>query len=136
MEWYLKVLKNYAGFDGRARRKEYWMFVLINFIISIVLYAIMIGGATSGSAALASIGSVLYGVYALGVLIPSLAVGVRRLHDIGKSGWMILVGLIPFVGIIWLIVLLATDSTPGSNEYGPNPKEVGNEEASAHLVES
>ncbi|MFT5479942.1 MAG: uncharacterized membrane protein YhaH (DUF805 family) [bacterium] len=137
MKWYLMVLKNYAGFDGRARRKEYWMFVLINFIFTIVLYGIMMGGAASESAALASIGGALYGIYALGIFIPSLAVAVRRLHDVGKSGWMILIALIPLVGGIWLLVLLATDSQNGANEYGVNPKGLGNdEEVADHLVES
>ena len=115
MEWYLKVLKQYADFNGRARRKEYWMFVLFNVIASIILGAI--DGAVGSYGALA-------GLYGLAVLIPSLAVGVRRLHDIGKSGWMLLVAFIPVIGFIWLLVLLIMDGTPGENQYGANPKEV------------
>ena len=120
MNWYLKVLKQYADFNGRARRKEYWMFILFNMIFSIVamildnILGIAIGGIGYG---------LLYGLYVLAVLIPSIAVAVRRLHDIGKSGWMILISLIPLIGAIWLLVLLVTDSNSGENEYGPNPKE-------------
>lgn len=70
---------------------------------------------------------IFYGLYSLALLIPGLAVRVRRLHDIGKSGWMILVGLIPLIGAIWLIVLYATEGTPGENQYGPNPKVIETE---------
>lgn len=115
MNWYLKVIKQYADFKGRARRKEFWMFTLINLIISTVLNAIDM-----------SLGTIILGlIYSLFVLIPGIAVGARRLHDIGKSGWMLLVALIPVIGAIWLIVLFVQDSQPGSNEYGPNPKEIG-----------
>ncbi len=119
MNYYLDVLKKYAEFTGRARRKEYWMFVLFNIIISIVLGRIDAMLGTVNSLGVGYIG----GLYSLVVFIPGIAVGVRRLHDIGKSGWMLLVAFIPIVGVIWLIVLLATDSTPGENQYGPNPKE-------------
>ena len=121
MNWYLKVLKQYADFNGRARRKEYWMFVLFNIIFAIVAVILdnILGIAIEG------IGyGPLYGLYTLAVLIPGLAVAVRRLHDIGKSGWMILIALIPLVGGIWLLVLLVTDSNPGENQYGQNPKEI------------
>ncbi|MBT3819593.1 MAG: DUF805 domain-containing protein, partial [Lentimicrobiaceae bacterium] len=87
MNWYLAVLKNYAGFSGRARRKEYWMFTLFNIIFAIVA---MILDNVLGIA-MAEIGyGPLYGLYALAMLIPGLAVSVRRLHDVGKSGWMLL----------------------------------------------
>ena len=115
MEWYLKVMKQYADFNGRARRKEYWMFVLFNFIAAVILSAV--------DASVGSYGA-LAGIYSLVVLIPSIAVGVRRLHDTGKSGWMLLVSFIPVIGFIWLLVLLLMDSTPGENQYGANPKEV------------
>ncbi|WP_026473209.1 DUF805 domain-containing protein [Alkaliflexus imshenetskii] len=119
MEWYLQVLKKYADFDGRARRKEYWMFVLFNIIFTIVAMGLdNIVGTTIGILPY----GVIYILYSLVLLIPALAVTVRRLHDIGKSGWMILVGLIPFIGAIWLLVLMATDSNLGENQYGPNPK--------------
>ncbi|HKJ43372.1 MAG TPA: DUF805 domain-containing protein [Sunxiuqinia sp.] len=120
MNWYLKVLKQYADFSGRARRKEYWMFVLFNILFAIValildnLLGLTVGKLPYG---------VFYFLYSLVVLIPGLAVSVRRLHDIGKSGWMILISLIPIVGGIWLLILLVSDSKPGENEYGPNPKE-------------
>jgi len=121
MNWYLKVLKQYADFKGRARRKEYWMFILFNMIFGIVamildnILGIAIEGVGYGP---------LYGLYALAVFIPGLAVAVRRLHDVGKSGWMILVVLIPLIGAIWLLVLMVTDSNSGENQYGQNPKEV------------
>ena len=121
MKWYLAVLKNYAGFSGRARRKEYWMFVLFNMIFAFVAIFLdnILGIAMEG------IGyGPLYGLYLLAIIIPSLAVVVRRLHDIGKSGWMILISLIPLIGAIWLLVLLVTDSNAGDNQYGPNPKEI------------
>jgi len=114
MEWYLKVMKQYADFNGRARRKEYWMFVLFNIIASIILSIIDSAIGTYGA---------LTGLYSLVVLIPSLAVGVRRLHDSGKSGWMLLVAFIPVIGFIWLLILLITEGTPGENQYGANPKE-------------
>jgi uncharacterized membrane protein YhaH (DUF805 family) len=121
MKWYVMVLRKYAEFDGRARRMEYWMFSLFNFLFLMVALTLdNIVGST--------IGNLFYGlfylVYAFAVLLPGLAVMVRRLHDVGKSGWMFLVALIPLIGGIWLLVLLCTDSTPGENEYGPNPKEV------------
>lgn len=115
MNWYLKVLRQYADFSGRARRTEYWMFVLFNFIFGVVA-AIL--DASIGSWGLLSL------FYGLAVLIPGLAVVVRRLHDTGKSGWMILISLIPIIGAIWLFVLMVLDSDPGDNQYGPNPKEV------------
>jgi uncharacterized membrane protein YhaH (DUF805 family) len=121
MNWYLKVLKQYADFSGRARRKEYWMFVLFNTIFLIIATILdNVFGLTLGE----QIYGVLYFLYALVVLIPGLAVCVRRLHDVGKSGWMYLIVLIPIIGVIWIFVLCVTDSKPGENQYGPNPKEV------------
>lgn len=120
MSWYLKVLKNYAVFSGRARRKEYWMFVLFNLIF-FAIAAILdnIFGITFGNIFYGPI----YLLYSLAILIPSWAVAIRRLHDIGKSGWFILILLIPIIGPIWLLVLMCLDSQPGENKYGPNPKE-------------
>lgn len=120
MNWYLKVLKQYADFSGRARRKEYWMFALFNLIFIIVAMILdNVLGLTLGELPY----GVFYFLYALAVLIPGLAVSVRRLHDVGKSGWMILISLIPIVGGIWLLVLMLTDSNPGDNQYGANPKD-------------
>ena len=122
MNWYLAVLKNYAGFSGRARRKEYWMFALFNVIFAFVLGFIdgFVGGYYDPGIGIGILG----GLYSLAVLIPGLAVSVRRLHDVGKSGWMLLIALIPLIGAIWLLVLMVTDSDSGENQYGANPKEI------------
>jgi len=114
MNYYLSVLKKYAIFSGRSQRAEYWYFFLFNIIISIVLGII--------STVVGDDSSILGILYSLAVLIPGIAVSVRRLHDVGKSGWMLLIGLIPLIGAIWLLVLMVTDSNPGDNKYGPNPK--------------
>ena len=121
IDYYKSVLKNYANFDGRARRSEYWYYTLMNVIIVITL-EILLGVGAMVSSVLAIIVGLLLIVYAIGTLVPSISVMVRRLHDIGKSGWWYFIALIPLAGPIWLIVLLATDSQPGSNEYGINPK--------------
>ncbi|MGW0468814.1 DUF805 domain-containing protein [Streptomyces sp. NPDC003027] len=112
MNWYLDVLKKYAVFSGRARRKEFWMFTLFNVLISIVLSVI--------DAALGI--QLLSLIYTLAVLIPALAVSVRRLHDTGRSGWWILIGLVPLVGFIILIVFYASEGNQTENAHGPNPK--------------
>ena len=121
MNWYLKCLKQYADFRGRARRKEYWMFTLFNIIFAIV--AMLIDNVVGTASPELGYG-VFYILYVLAMFIPGLAVSVRRLHDVGKSGWMILIALIPLIGVIWLLVLMVTDSNPGENEYGQNPKDV------------
>lgn len=113
MNWYLAVLKKYAQFSGRARRTEYWMFVLFNIIISAVLGVIEGVIGTSGAIGL---------LYSLAVLIPALAVSVRRLHDTDRSGWWLLIALVPLFGAIVLIVFAAQEGKPGTNAYGPNPK--------------
>ncbi len=105
MKWYLKVLSNYANFNGRASRSEYWYFFLVNIIISIAL------GLVDAALGLRfGIGN----VYSLAVLVPSIAVGVRRMHDVDKSGWFI---LIP----IYNLILACTEGTKGPNQYGPDP---------------
>ncbi|MBT4518991.1 MAG: DUF805 domain-containing protein [Halieaceae bacterium] len=106
MDWYLKVLRNYIGFSGRAHRTEFWSFVLINLVISLVLQFVS-----------TDLGS----LYSLAVLIPSLAVGFRRLHDTGRSAWWWLIVLVPLVGWIVLIVFYCQDSE-GDNEYGAVPQ--------------
>jgi uncharacterized membrane protein YhaH (DUF805 family) len=113
MNWYVEALKKYAVFSGRSRRKEYWMFTLVNFVIAVVIGFIegLIGGP-------GFIGT----IYALAVLTPGLAVGIRRLHDTGRSAWWVLIGLVPLIGAIVLIIFLVQDSNPGENRYGPNPK--------------
>ena len=122
MNWYISVLKKYATFSGRARRTEYWMFTLFNILIYIAL-AILAGVLGSISETLGSIVALVYGLYGLGVLIPSLAVTVRRLQDTGRDWYWILVSLIPLVGGIILLIFTVQDSQPGENKFGPNPKE-------------
>ena len=107
--WKLVVLERYAKFDGRAGRPEFWWYALAGFIISIVLNLV---------SQVSDILIILPLVYGLAVLIPGIAVGIRRLHDTGKSGWFLLIGLIPCVGIIILIVFFATEGTRGPNQYG------------------
>ena len=116
MSWFIEALKKYAVFSGRARRKEYWMFALF---VGIIYAVLAIVAAASKTPAL----FVLLAVFYVGILLPALAVGVRRLHDIGRSGWWLLFGLVPLVGGITLLVFSCTDSQPGENKYGPNPKE-------------
>jgi len=121
MNWYLKVLKQYADFSGRARRREFWIFSIFNIIFIVIameldnILGLTVGGLSFG---------IIYFLYAIVLFIPSLAVSVRRMHDIDKSGWMLLIGFIPLIGAIWLIVLTLTDSKFGENKYGPNPKEI------------
>lgn len=115
MNYYIHVLKNYAVFTGRARRSEYWYFFLFNFIASFIL------GFIGGLLNVPAIGT----VYSLAVLIPGIAVGVRRMHDVGKSGWFLLIPIYNFV-------LAVTEGDRGENEYGPDPK--GGEEREAEIV--
>lgn len=124
MKWYLKVLKQYADFEGRARRKEYWMFFLINVLISMAIGFVsgFVGGA-SQDPSMASGLMIVPMLYSLAVFVPSIAVGVRRLHDTNRSGWWLLIGLVPLIGAIVLIVFFVQDSHPGDNQYGENPKE-------------
>ncbi len=119
MNWYTEVLKKYFVFEGRARRTEYWMFTLFNVIVCIVLMAI---DHALGTWRPDSRIGVLSGLYSLGVLLPSLGVTVRRLHDTDRSGWWILISLIPIIGGITMLVFMVLDGTPGPNRFGPNPK--------------
>ncbi|MGB6152402.1 MAG: DUF805 domain-containing protein [Pricia sp.] len=108
MNWYLKAFKNYAGFEGRARRKEYWMFFLFNMLIGYGLFI---------AAAIVNLPVLMFaaGLYFLGALIPSLAVAVRRMHDVGVSGWFMLIPIYSFI-------LICTKGEEGENKYGANPK--------------
>jgi uncharacterized membrane protein YhaH (DUF805 family) len=116
MEWYLKVVRdNYANFNGRASRQEYWMFTLFNIIFVVV--AMVVDGVLG-------LGFIIYMLYMLAVLIPGIAVFVRRMHDIGKSGWWFFISLIPLIGGIWLLVLLATDGSSEDNNYGTSLKTI------------
>lgn len=119
MNWFLVALKKYATFSGRAQRAEYWYFVLFYILIFIGLSFIDgVMGSFSSEAGMGFLG----GLLTLGLLIPSIAVGVRRLHDTGRSGWWLLLALIPLVGAIVLLVFTVQDSEAGANSYGPNPK--------------
>jgi uncharacterized membrane protein YhaH (DUF805 family) len=119
MSWYLGVMKKYALFSGRARRKEYWMFCLFNilFVIAAMVLDNVLGTAIHGVGY-----GAIYGLYFLVTLLPSLAVAVRRLHDTGKSGWFLFIGLIPIIGSIWLLVVLCSDGETSGNKYGMSPK--------------
>ena len=126
MKWFIKALSQYADFSGRARRKEYWMFALFNMIFIFawtILFMVVLFITHSGiyetflTATYAT-----YLCYCIILFLPSLAVSVRRLHDVGKSGWWLFINLIPFIGAIWLLILMLTDGQPGENKYGANPK--------------
>ena len=119
MNWYLKVLKQYAVFSGRARRKEYWFFTLFNVLFSVVLSVVDVATGTANPAS--GVG-LLGGLYALGVFLPSLGVSIRRLHDTDRSGWWLLIVLIPLIGAIVLLVFMLLDGTPARNRFGENPR--------------
>ncbi|MDP1666809.1 MAG: DUF805 domain-containing protein [Methylobacter sp.] len=119
MNWYLEVLKKYAEFNGRASRQEYWFFMLFNIIISAFFATIDFFSGTFNAET--GVG-LLSGLYSLAVLIPGIAVTVRRLHDTDRSGWWLLIPLIPVIGGIVLFIFMVQDSTSGDNQYGPNPK--------------
>lgn len=112
MNYYLECFKKYATFAGRARRKEYWMFVLFN-MIAMVICMIIDALLTAGILAI---------LYSLAVIIPSISVCVRRLHDTGRSGGWWWISLVPAIGGIWLLVLMCLEGEPKENQYGPDPK--------------
>lgn len=119
MSWYLKVLKNYVGFSGRARRKEFWMFTLVNLIIAFVLgFVDGILGTIHHETGMGLLG----GVYALAMLLPSIAVTTRRLHDTNRSGWWQLLYFIPIIGALVVLIFTLMDGTPGENRFGSDPK--------------
>jgi uncharacterized membrane protein YhaH (DUF805 family) len=129
MNYYIGVLKKYTVFAGRAGRAEYWYFVLFNLIIYIVLG--IIDQAIAGPSEMGQpSGGILTGLYSLAVLLPSLAVGVRRLHDTNRTGWWLLISFVPIIGFIVLLVFMVQDSQPGANQYGPNPKGQGSDQPS------
>ncbi len=114
--YFIDLIRNkYFNLQGRARRREYWFYVLFYMICSIVLSLVF-------SLISESLGHTVQAIFGLALLLPSLGVSVRRLHDIGKSGWWLLLALIPFIGAVVLLVFAILDSQPGSNQYGPNPK--------------
>ncbi len=118
MKYYLAALKKYAAFSGRASKKEFWMFVLFNFLIACLagvldyIFGLHWGSRNTG---------VLASLYSLAIFIPSLAIAVRRFHDIGKSAWWVLIGFIPVIGVIWYVILMLKPGDTAENEYGPVP---------------
>lgn len=120
MNWYLDAVKNkYAVFDGRAQRQEFWYFMLFYLLIYIALSVV---DQVTGTFNMQTGTGLFSGIYTLAMLVPSLAVGARRLHDTGRSGWWQLLSLIPVLGVLVLIFFFAQDSQSGDNQYGPNPK--------------
>jgi uncharacterized membrane protein YhaH (DUF805 family) len=119
MNWYLQALKKYVDFSGRARRKEYWYFVLFNILIGVVLnFVDRAIGTVSASAGVGMLG----GIYTLAVLLPGIAVTIRRLHDTSRSGWWCLIVFVPVIGAIVLLIFMLLDSQAEPNAYGPSPK--------------
>ncbi|MEM9302795.1 MAG: DUF805 domain-containing protein [Pseudomonadota bacterium] len=118
MNWYVDVLKKYVAFGGRARRKEYWMFMLINALIVLALG--MVDRTLGTWDAALSLGAVS-GLYSLAVFLPSLGVTIRRLHDSDKTGWWFLAVFVPIIGALILLIFMVTPGTKGSNKYGPDP---------------
>lgn len=129
MEWMMLPLKRYADFSGRSRRKEYWMFVLFTMVVIAALAGLMFAGMavsdSTGEPEMGALGFValaLLVLFVLGTFIPNLAVQVRRFHDQDKSGWMVLLGFIPYIGGVILLVFMCLEGTRGSNRYGADPK--------------
>ena len=122
MDWYKKVLSQYAVFTGRARRREFWMFTLVNGIIQTILSIIMNIFASMGVAAGVYFVYALLALYGLAVLVPSLAVAVRRMHDLGKGGGWIFITLIPIVGAIIFVIFCVKEGEAQDNRFGANPK--------------
>lgn len=126
VQWYMRVLRRYSDFRGRAHRTEYWMFTLVSVLISIALaFVDAVLGLEVGGFGLLGL------IYGLAVLLPSLAVGARRLHDTGRSGWWQLIQIVPVIGIIVLVVFLATDGHHGANTHGPDPRATPADEPAA-----
>ena len=128
MEWMLLPLKRYADFSGRSRRKEYWMFILGVTVVALLLgiLAVLLGGGLSASAEsggiLAGPFMIVFAIFWLGLIVPSIAVQVRRFHDQDKSGWFVLLNLIPYVGGLIVLVFMFLEGTRGPNRFGPDPK--------------
>ncbi len=122
MSWYLRVWQRYAEFTGRSRRIEFWTFTLYNIAIFAVLYLASVGFALVKQPEMGAFMYFAYFAYALAALVPYIACTVRRLHDIGRSGWWILISLVPLAGAIVLLVMMAINGTRGPNQYGPDPK--------------
>ena len=126
MKWFIKAFRQYADFSGRASRQEFWMFVLFNLLFAMA-WALVVGlltgllGDSFNQESRLMFMYKLIAIYYAVTTVPAMAVGVRRLHDTGRSGWWMLIGLVPLVGSIWLIVLMCSDDNPGDNRYGSPP---------------
>jgi uncharacterized membrane protein YhaH (DUF805 family) len=142
MEWMLLPYKRYFDFSGRSRRKEYWMFVLLNIIVAVLASALIFSevpmteeaitayeGQSPGTMFYVGVGILL--IFGLFTFIPSLAVQIRRFHDQDKSGWFILLGLIPYIGGIIVLVFMCLEGTKGPNRFGPDPKDPASSEVFA-----
>ncbi len=121
MNYYLDVWRGYADFSGRARRKEYWFFNLFHIAMAIA-GEFLAGALYNENPTLGATFGVIVVLYILASVVPSLAVTVRRLHDVDRSGWWYFIGFVPIIGGIWFLVLACTDGTSGPNQYGPDPK--------------
>lgn len=119
MNWYVEVLKKYTVFEGRASRSEFWYFTLVNMIVFLICGIL---DQVLFSELNALVTPVFTSIYFLAILLPAIGVHIRRLHDTGRTGWWLLLNFIPFIGFIVLFIFYVTDSDPGLNKYGPNPK--------------
>ncbi len=122
MSWYLQVWQRYAEFTGRSRRMEFWIFFLYNVVILLVLYLASVGFALVNQPEMGASMYFIYFAYALVALVPCVACTVRRLHDIGKNGWWVLLVLVPIIGALALLAMMTLDGNHGPNQYGPDPK--------------
>ncbi len=125
MEWMLMPLKRYADFSGRSRRKEYWMFQLFLLIVFFVLALLvgLLGGFSEGPSGLSTVAMAIFGIAWLAIIVPGIAVTVRRFHDQDKSGWFVLLSFIPYIGGIIVLVFMFLEGTRGPNRFGPDPKQ-------------
>lgn len=130
MEWMLMPYRRYADFSGRSRRKEYWMFILFTVIVYLVCFGLLFAGRFGQTMAEGAtpgpmfwLGAAVIGIFLLGSLIPVIAVQVRRFHDQDRSGWMVLIGFIPYIGGLIVVVFMCLDGTRGPNRFGPDPKD-------------
>ena len=128
MDMMIAPLKKYADFQGRARRAEYWMFVVFQILVYIAV--LIVGTIMSGGDPEGGIATALMALVTLGLLVPSISVTVRRLHDTNRTGWWIFISLVPLIGGIWLLVLTVLDGTPATNRFGPDPKGRGDSDTS------
>lgn len=121
LDWALMPLKRYTDFSGRSRRKEYWLFVLGVVVVAILLSLVESAAGLNGM--IAGAYGPLTALFFLGIIVPSIAVQVRRFHDQDKSGWFVLIGLIPIIGGLIVLVFMFLEGTKGSNRFGPDPKD-------------